>query len=96
MKVTVRAEAEDDLGNLFDWIAKDNPHAARAIVARIRDRINLLEIDALARMGRRGRVGGTLELIEHPYLIVYRVRDEERVIEVLSIVHGARDRQADT
>jgi len=43
------------------------------MVAKIRDRINLLEIDSLAKMGRPGLVTGTRELIEYPYIIVYEV-----------------------
>jgi plasmid stabilization system protein ParE len=63
------------------------------MVSRIRDRINGLEIDALAHMGRPGFVNGTLELVEYPYLIIYRVDDERRDVVVLSIMHGARNRK---
>ena len=93
MKVVVRTKAEDDLASIFQWIAKDNPRAATAMVARIRDRIALLELDALARMGRPGFVEGTLELVEFPYLIVYRVDDSLHEVTVLAIIHGARDRE---
>lgn len=41
---------------------------------------------------RRGFVPGTLELVEYPYIVVYRVLNTRREIEILSIVHGARDR----
>jgi plasmid stabilization system protein ParE len=95
MKVIVRAKAEDDLDGIFQWIAKDNPGAATAMVSRIRDRINALEIGSLAHMGRFGFIEGTLELIEYPYLIIYRVDDARREVAVLSIVHGAQDRRAD-
>jgi plasmid stabilization system protein ParE len=72
MKVVIRREAERDLADILKWIEKDNPPAARKLVARIRDRIGLLELNALARMGRAGVVPGTLELIEYPYIVVYR------------------------
>ena len=51
MKVIVRDSAEDDLDRIFEWIANDNRPAAAKLVARIRDRINLLALDSLARMG---------------------------------------------
>jgi plasmid stabilization system protein ParE len=54
MKVTVRASAEYDLDEIFQWIAKANPLAASGVVARIRDRINMLELDSLSHMGRPG------------------------------------------
>jgi plasmid stabilization system protein ParE len=72
--------------------ANDNPPVAAEMVARIRDRISLLEIDALAHMGRPGLVAGTRELIEYPYIIVYRVTDQRHEVEVLAIFHGAQDR----
>jgi plasmid stabilization system protein ParE len=62
------------------------------MLARIRDRIALLEIDALAHMGRPGIVAGTRELIEYPYIIVYPVDEGGREILVLAILHGAQER----
>jgi len=72
MKVLLREDAEDDLNRIFVWISKDNPLAAADMVARIRDRISLLEVDSLAHMGRGGLVEGTRELVEYPYIIVPR------------------------
>ena len=95
MNVVVREKANDDLDDIFQWIARDNPRAATQMVARIRDRINLLELDSLARMGRPGFVEGTLELVEYPYLIIYRVDDSRREVVVLAIMHGARNRDSE-
>jgi toxin ParE1/3/4 len=92
MKVILRQDAEDDLDRIFTWIAEDNPSAAVRMAARIRDRIGLLELDSLAHIGRPGTVPGTRELIEYPYIVVYRVDDERREITVLAIFHGAQKR----
>ncbi len=92
MKVVLHRDAENDLERIFTWIAEDNPSAASRMVARIRDRISLLELDSLAHMGRPGTVPGTRELIEYPYIIVYRVDDERREITVIAIFHGAQNR----
>jgi len=94
MKVVIQSKAEDDLEKLFRWIAKDNPRAAADMVARIRDRINSLELDSLAHMGRFGLVEGTLELVEYPYLIVYRVNEARQEVTILAIMHGAQDRKS--
>jgi plasmid stabilization system protein ParE len=93
MKVTVREAAEADLHDIIAWIAEDNPSAAIEMALRISERINLLELDALAHMGRPGWVKGTRELVEYPYIIVYKVFEERREIVVLSIVHGAQNRR---
>ena len=94
MKVVIREAAEHDLDGIFAWIAKDNRHAAADMVARIRDRINLLELNPLAHMGRPGFVEGTRELDEYPYIIVYKVFDERREVLIISIVHGVQDRES--
>jgi toxin ParE1/3/4 len=44
-------------------------------------------------MGRPGFVESTCELVEYPYIIVYKVFDERHEVLVLSVVHGARDRE---
>jgi plasmid stabilization system protein ParE len=95
MKVTILAAADDDLARIAEWIATDNRSAAARMVSKIRDRIIFLEMDELAHMGRPGFIEGTRELIEYPYIIVYRVDDAKREIVVLSIVHGARDREGE-
>jgi toxin ParE1/3/4 len=87
MKVVLREAAEDDLDRIFVWISKDNPVAAADIIARIRDRISLLELDSPAQMGRRGLVEGTRELVEYPYIIVYRVDEDRQEVTVVAIFH---------
>jgi addiction module RelE/StbE family toxin len=93
MNVFIHESARADLDSIFEWIAKDNPSAAAKVVARIRYKIKLLELDALARMGRPGRAKGTRELIESPYIIVYKVDDRRCLVSVVAIIHGARDRE---
>jgi len=82
----------EDLDRIFRWIAKDDPSAAAAMVARIRDRIAFLEIDALVQMGRPGLVADTREPIEYPYIIIYRFDAVRHEIVVLAVLHGAQDR----
>ncbi|HYA06236.1 MAG TPA: type II toxin-antitoxin system RelE/ParE family toxin [Xanthobacteraceae bacterium] len=93
MKVVFEPAARDELSDIFEWIAKDNPNAARRLMARIEDKITRLATPNLAYMGRPGMVEGTRELIQYPYIIVYRVDEEQRAIVIISIVHGARDRE---
>jgi toxin ParE1/3/4 len=92
MKVTFDDEALDELQRIFEWIEKDNPRAAERLVARIFDKAERLAAPELSHMGRPGLVEGTRELIEGPYIIVYRVDDERQLVVIASVVHGARDR----
>jgi addiction module RelE/StbE family toxin len=92
MRVTFDARASDDLDRIFAWIAKDSPRAALAVIARIEAKVMLLETPELTHMGRPGLVEGTRELIERPYIIVYRVDEQHDEIVVVAVVHGAQDR----
>lgn len=92
MNVIVRAEAAEDLAGIFTWIARDNPRAAAETVRRIRRHIGRLGTPGLAHMGRPGRVSGTRELIEAPYIVVYEVHEDRDELVVLAIFHGAQNR----
>jgi len=76
-----------NLGEEAQYIAADNPPAARTVTTIF------AAVDRLARhpaMGRSGRVPGTRELVVSgtPYVIPYRVRGG--VLEVLRVFHAAR------
>jgi toxin ParE1/3/4 len=93
MRVTFDSAAKDELDDIFAWIAKDNPRAAYEMIARIEAKVMQLEIPQLAHMGRPGVIEGTRELLEWPYIIVYKVFEDRDEIVVLSVAHGARDRE---
>ncbi len=95
MKIVFDDEALDDLQGIRAWIAKDSPRAADALIKQIFDKIEHLLTPELTRMGRPGLDPGTRELIEGPYIIVYEVYAERGEIVVLSVVHGAQDRETD-
>jgi plasmid stabilization system protein ParE len=93
MKVAFEPAARDELDQIFNWIAKDSPRSARRLVERIEDKVMQLASPELVHMGRLGMVEGTRELIEGPYIVVYRVDESRDEVIVVSVVHGARDRQ---
>ena len=92
MKVIVRAKAEDDIDQIFAWIAHDNLAAATEVVSHIRERLNRLATPALSHMGHPGQVKGTLEIVVRPYIIVYKLFARRPEIVILSVVHGAQNR----
>ena len=93
MKLVIREEARDDLDGIYDWIAKDNLSAAIRVVRVLRESMNRILLPELVKIGRPGRRKGTRELIEYPYIIVYKVFEERREVVVLPVVHGARSRE---
>ena len=92
MRLVIRAGAVRNLDRILIWIAKDNPRAAIALIQRIEARLERLAMAGLANRARRGRISGTRELVEPPYVIVYRIDEGRDELHVLSILHGARRR----
>jgi hypothetical protein len=61
MKLRYTARAKADLGEIFDYVAQDNPRAAARIIAKIQN--NLASLSTNPSLGRPGRVDGTRELV---------------------------------
>jgi plasmid stabilization system protein ParE len=76
MKLVFDDRALSDLEGIFDWIAKDNPIAAKAVVERI-----FTSVEHLAnfpQMGHVGRDEGSREWVvpRLPYIVVYEVHPD--------------------
>ena len=87
MKVLWLATAERDLGALTDYIAEDNPQTALQIFNTIRQSVEKLK--TYPSLGREGRIERTRELvIPHlPYIVVYTITKE---IRILAVLHTSR------
>lgn len=87
MKVIWTPEAEQDRAAIWDYIARDNPHAATWI--------DVLFSEAAAKLiehpqlGKQGEIPSTRELIPHEsYRLVYEIKSD--TIWILALVHTAR------
>jgi toxin ParE1/3/4 len=80
--------AEADLNDITDYVARDDSEAAIALRDEIERRLAMLRQQP--RLGRRGRVRGTREMVlaGTPYVAVYRVQGGDVVI--VRVLHGAR------
>ncbi len=93
MTYTVRVlrRAEDDLSEIYDQIAADSASQAVAMVARVLDRIeSLSELPSRGARPRDERLKqkGYRVVVEHPYLIFYKVGPSQ--VWVHRVVHGKR------
>ncbi|WP_430641289.1 type II toxin-antitoxin system RelE/ParE family toxin [Bradyrhizobium forestalis] len=59
----------------------------------MRAKVERLAVSGLSHIGRPGLLEGTRELVEAPYIIVYAIDQPNEQIDVLAILHGARDRE---
>lgn len=83
--------AQEDLVDIFDWIAKDNVGRALSFVDKLDKRIGILEKQLL--LGKEPRYQKLREygyrvLIIESYLVFYIVRGT--VIEIDRVIHGSR------
>lgn len=87
-KLVWLAEALGDLRKIRDYIARDNPAAARRVLQAIKT-----EVDTLKEhpgTGRPGRLATTRELVvsRYPYIVAYRQVDAG--VQILAVVHTSR------
>ncbi len=88
MEVTWRPIALEDLAEVRDYIARDNPAAADRVVLAIRTAVARLA--NFPHLGRPGRVDRTRELVVTgtPYIAAYAVVGGQ--VMILSVLHSAR------
>lgn len=86
LKLKWTRRALEQLVESQEYIAQENPLAARQVGERIADATRLLLTQP--RMGHQGRVAGTLEwVVRHtPHFLVYKLEDDELI--VLRVIHG--------
>ncbi len=89
MKVIWTGNARANLDAIWLFVAQDNIDAADALMDTIRSASVLLEHHPKA--GRRGKVPDTREFVVPgtPYMLLYRIAD--RAVQILGVIHGARD-----
>ena len=88
MKIVWSELARQDLRQIFEFIANENPNAARRLLGEIKEQAIIL-IDN-PQIGRPGRVEGTRELVLSGtnYILPYRVKVKQ--VQILAVFHGAR------
>ena len=71
MKLVFDEAALADLEGIYNWIAQDNPPAAKAVVERVF--ASTEHLATFPQMGHTGRDEGTLEWVvpRLPYIVVY-------------------------
>jgi len=90
VKLVWRAKAEADRKKAIQFIADQNVGAAIGQLDEIERQTDLL-IDQ-SEIGRPGRIDGTRELVisRTSFIVIYRVRQKIKQVEILRLVHGAQ------
>lgn len=87
MRIKWTKGAKNNLNQIEEYIAQDNPQAAVDTVIKIIKTVGMLS-DSPA-MGKIGRIFDTRELIISgtPFIVPYRIKPEQ--IEILRVLHGS-------
>lgn len=89
--VFILEEAHEDLISIVARLSLDNPTAAQKLGNEL---LGLAQ--SLESMPYRGssvkKLPGLRKLIHGNYLIYYRIKDQESLVEIVSFVHGAQIR----
>jgi len=94
-RVIITPRASVDLEAIYDYIARESAQDAAAMVTRILDALEPLKQfphrTVVERQSRKLR-HPVRSLPVPPYIVYFRVLDDQRVIRVLHVRHGARRR----
>jgi plasmid stabilization system protein ParE len=92
MMLRYTRRARRHLDGISQYIAEQNPTAARQVGGRIRETIELLGV--YPNIGREGARAGTRELVVPglPYVVVHRIDTRDDMVTILGIYHGAQMR----
>lgn len=86
MSVVWSRRSEANLRSILTHIAKEDPSAARALVAQIVDSAEVT-LSASPKAGRPGRIEGTREWVAHKrYIVVYRI-NRAGAVQVITVRH---------
>ena len=90
MQIKWLNKALKNLDDEAEYIAQDDPAAAKVVVQRIVDTVNLLSDNPA--IGHPGRIHDTRELViaNTRYIVPYRVRPRLKCIEILRVFHTSR------
>ena len=88
-RVLIRETAYKGLQEIVAYVSRDNPDAAEKLGHELLD--EALSLQTLPFRGSTVRKRpDLLKLVCGNYLIYYRVKEEQHLVEILQFVHGAR------
>jgi len=80
------------LAALRDYLAQASPEYARRIVDRLTKRsVQIAAFPFSGRTVREYELNEVREVIEGSYRIIYLIKEDEKQIEVLAVIHNSRE-----
>lgn len=95
-RIIITPRAAADLEEIRDYIAERSPQSAPTMIGRLLDALEPLKRfphGTVVEQRRHDLLRQPVRsLVVKPYVIFFRVIDDERVVRVLRVRHGARRR----
>lgn len=92
-RVILLAEAFDDIDRIVEYIKRDSPQNAAAVLDRLWKAAQSLSIlPHRCKIHRSSKDATRIirSMVVWPFIVYYRVLDRHRTVEVLTIRHGSR------
>lgn len=89
-RLIISNQAEADLEEIADHIAKDNPRAAARVVEAILQKCDLIALQPEIYPTLEDIAPGFRRALARPYGVWFQILDNQ-VVRIERIVHGARD-----
>jgi toxin ParE1/3/4 len=93
-ELVISRSAEEELRDIWRYIAAENPDAADRILLKIDEKFQILREFPDIGAQRDDIRPGARVFIEGVYLILYEHRPDEDLVEVVTVVDGRRDLSA--
>ncbi len=91
-KIRWTEKASNNLLSIHEYISKDSPtYAARFVKSLIKATSKLEVMSLCGRIVPEFEKYGFREVIYQDYRIVYRIKEGSKDVEILAVLHGARD-----
>jgi toxin ParE1/3/4 len=91
--IVIRPKAVGDLADIWAYIAEDSPRQADAFISRVNSDLYVLVRQPLIGRARPELLVDLRSMSVGRYVIFYIPHSRPRGIEVVRILHGARDLQ---
>lgn len=89
MKVSLTPKARVDILAIHTYIARDSERNADHMLAR--KEAAFARIAQFPEAGRPTRLLNIREVVVAPYVVSYRVRKRQRVVDILRVLHGRQN-----
>ncbi len=91
-KIKWTEKASSHLQAIHDYIAKDSKtYATRFIISLVKSTTKLELVPRCGRLVPEFESYGLREVIYQNYRIVYRINENNEIVEILAVIHCARD-----